>query len=97
LQKESHVKVVVRPRAGKTEISGLIGGVLRISVREAPEDGRANDAVCALLAKELGISKQSVRVVSGHSARQKLLAVLGVSEEAIARVMDKAETGNRKN
>jgi uncharacterized protein YggU (UPF0235/DUF167 family) len=50
---------------------------LQISVSEAAEHGKANEAVCALLAEILDRPRSSVNVVTGASAREKLLAVTG--------------------
>lgn len=42
-------------------------------MRAAAADGKANAALIALLAKELGITKASVRLMRGHTSRHKLL------------------------
>lgn len=53
------------------------GPRLRLSVTAAPEDGRANRAVCALLAEALGVAASAVSVAQGASAREKTIAVAG--------------------
>jgi uncharacterized protein (TIGR00251 family) len=93
LEKEMFLQVVVRPRAGRTGISGTRDGALRVDVKEPPEDGRANDAVCALLARELGIPKDGVRVVSGQSSRKKLLAISGAPQSAVERLLKSDKEG----
>lgn len=50
-------------------------GQLTLFVRERAVDGKANDAVVALLAEHLGVSKTRVVVVRGHAARIKTLRV----------------------
>jgi hypothetical protein len=52
---------------------------LKIGVTEAAEDGKANQAVRALLAKVLRRPQASVRIVTGTANREKLLAVAGDS------------------
>ncbi len=55
-----------------------IDGVrLRIGVTDAAEDGRANKAVCALLAAKLGIAGSQVSVLHGATSRQKSIRVAG--------------------
>jgi uncharacterized protein (TIGR00251 family) len=59
----------VQPRAKRTEIAGERGGAIVIRVNAPPVDGRANQAVCRLIAKRLGVAAGGVRVVRGESAR----------------------------
>ena len=51
------------------------GEEYKISVREAPEKGRANEAVLKALAKHLNISLFRLRVAVGSTAKRKLIAV----------------------
>ena len=44
----------------------------------APERGQANDAVVGLLAERLGVPRASLSVVSGHTARDKVVEVNGL-------------------
>ena len=41
----------------------------------APEDGKANAAVIALLAKELGVAKSALAITAGQKARLKTIAL----------------------
>lgn len=63
--------VHVTPKAGRDEVAGWREGELHVRVTTAPEGGKANAAVCALLAKAVGVPKSSVRVVRGESSRHK--------------------------
>jgi uncharacterized protein YggU (UPF0235/DUF167 family) len=47
-------------------------------VAAPPADGRANAAVVDLLAETLGVPASAVTVVSGHGARDKVVALAGV-------------------
>jgi hypothetical protein len=73
--------VEVRPRAGRDEVVGWIGGALRLKVRAAPAGGAANDAVRELLAAVLDRPLSSVTIVRGHRARTKVVRVSGLSSE----------------
>ena len=57
---------------------------LKARVRAAPEDGKANAALEALLAKALGVAKGKVSVTRGTTARMKTVEIEGVSEAEIA-------------
>lgn len=75
------VRVKVHPRSRRPGVHGIqesaAGPRLKIDVAEAAEDGKANRAVCAMLATVLRQPQASVRIVSGASSREKLLAVTG--------------------
>ncbi len=71
------------PRADRTSIDGVVSGRLRVRVTAAPVDGSANDALVRLLAAELGLSRRSVRIVTGQRSRDKVVEVLGVGPDAV--------------
>ena len=70
----------VRPKSGRNSIE-VEGDRVTVRVTAVPEDGKANDAVVALMAKRLGIARSRVRIVRGHRGRDKRLRV----EEMTAR------------
>ena len=72
----------LQPRAGADEIVGEREGLLVVRVRAPPERGRANDALCKLVAKRLRIAPGRVELVRGARARQKLVRVEGVDIDA---------------
>lgn len=72
----------VTPNAGVDKIEGVQlrdndTVVLRMRVKAVPDKGKANKAVIALLAKQLGIAKTSITLTSGETARLKTLAIAG--------------------
>jgi len=74
--------VRLTPRGGRDAIEGveqLADGraVIKARVRAVPEDGAANAALTRLLAKSLGVAASAVALVSGHTARIKILTVAG--------------------
>ena len=58
------------------EKAAIENGALKIWLRTAPEDGRANKAVLAILAKPLGISVNQLEITHGQTARDKRVRVL---------------------
>ncbi|WP_439817998.1 DUF167 domain-containing protein [Zavarzinia sp. CC-PAN008] len=53
--------------------------VLRARVAEAPEKGRANHALCRLLADAFGVPGGAVRVESGAASRTKTVRIDGAA------------------
>ncbi len=58
-------------------------GLLRVRVAAPPVDSAANDALCRLLAGELDVARGAIRIVTGATARRKVVAVTGVEATAI--------------
>jgi uncharacterized protein (TIGR00251 family) len=75
----------VAPGARRTEIVGRHGDRWKVRVAAAPEQGRANAAVCALLADALALPRDAVTVVSGGSSRDKLVDLAGIGPEETER------------
>jgi uncharacterized protein (TIGR00251 family) len=84
------VTVKVQPKSRRPGIQGRAvsahGPCLRIGVNEPPEDGRANRAVCAVLAKALDIPTSAVAVTLGQTSRDKTLHVTGNTSLLTARL-----------
>ena len=79
----SRIEVRVQPRASRDEIAGERDGELVVRVTAPPVDGRANDALCKLLAKRLRIAPSRVSVVRGASSRHKLLEIEGIDAATV--------------
>ena len=75
----SEIAVRLSPRASENRIVGERGGELLVRVCAAPVDGKANEALCRLIAKRAGVGVRSVSVVRGASTREKLVRVEGRS------------------
>ena len=78
------IAVRVAPRAGRTAIAGERAGRLLVRTTAPPVDGRANEAVCRLLAKALGVAGGRVSLARGAQARDKLIRVEGVTVAEVA-------------
>lgn len=75
--------ILVSPRSSRARIGPVVGDRLRVAVTAPPVDGRANEAVIALLAGELGVRKRDVAIVSGASGRRKRVQVRGATAEQL--------------
>jgi uncharacterized protein (TIGR00251 family) len=85
------VHLRVTPNAGADRIDGTElrddgSAVLRVRVKAAPDKGKANAAVIALLAKALGVPKSALTLVSGDTARLKTIAIEGDPTALAARL-----------
>lgn len=84
----SRLRVRLTPAGGADRIDGRAadesGAYLKARVRAAPEDGKANAALEALIAKAFGVAKSRVSVTRGQTARMKTLEIDGASEAEIA-------------
>jgi len=69
--KELVLNVSIQPRASRDEICGIHGDTLKIRITAPPVDGKANAHLIAFLAKQCRLSKSSVSVISGSTARHK--------------------------
>jgi uncharacterized protein len=78
----SEIAVRLQPRARKDEVVGERDGRVVIRVVAPPVDGKANDALCRLIAKAAGVAPSRVSIVRGHTAREKVVRVEGVDERA---------------
>ena len=65
----------VQPRAKRNAIEVSSDGAVTVRVTAAPEDGKANDAVVAFLAKGLRLPRRGVEIIRGHRSRTKLVRV----------------------
>jgi uncharacterized protein YggU (UPF0235/DUF167 family) len=84
------VMVKVQPKSRRPGIQGRApapdGERLRIGVSAAAEDGRANRAACATLARVLDVPAASVAVAAGATSRDKILRVSGDPERLVTRL-----------
>lgn len=71
------------PGSSRSQVSGLLGDRLKIRIAAPPEDGKANAAICELLAEALGVKPRSVTVHSGQSHQEKTIRVAAAVAEDV--------------
>ena len=57
---------------------GWLGEALKVKVHAPALEGRANDPLCAFLAKTLGLQTRAVSLIQGEKSRQKLVQIEGL-------------------
>lgn len=82
------VNVRAQPRSSKAGIDGFFGDdALKVKIRSAPVDGKANKELVETLADAFGISKSAVVFKGGETSKTKRLLLRGVDAAALARVV----------
>jgi uncharacterized protein (TIGR00251 family) len=79
---DSVLAVRVQPAARRTEVVGRHGDALKVRVQAPADQGKANDAVVALLASTFGVPASAVVLVRGASARTKRFRLAGLPAAA---------------
>lgn len=70
------ITVYAKPKAKQEKVESAGPGELRVWVREAPRDGKANEAVEAAVANHFGIPKSCVQIKKGHTGKKKIVEIL---------------------
>jgi uncharacterized protein len=84
----TRLRIRVSPGARRTELVGRQGEAWKVRVAAPPERGRANDAVLKLLAERLRIAPAELTLVSGVSARDKVVELRGLGAEEADRRLE---------
>jgi hypothetical protein len=82
--------VRIQPRASKNEVLRLENGSLKIRLTAPPVDGAANEALIKFLADRLSVTKSQVEIVSGHTSRDKIVRISGVSSDDVESLLNTA-------
>lgn len=69
------ISVVVKPGAKHEKVEETGPGRYVVWVRARPREGRANDAVIALLGSFFDIPKSSLAIIRGQHARTKIITI----------------------
>jgi len=73
------ISVRAKPRSSVSSLESEASGIWIARLRSSPVDGKANVELIALVAKHFGCPKSSVAVISGTSARMKLVRISGAT------------------
>ena len=91
----TRLRLRVSPGAGRAGIVGRHGDAWKVRVKAPPEDGRANEAILRLLADALSVPRKTLSLVSGHTARDKIVLLDGVGPAQIERRLTSATSPDR--
>lgn len=84
MQKSSDKKTLitnikVEPRSSRAGIVGHYGDSLKVRLTSPPVEGKANKELIEVLAKEFGIRKKDVVIISGRKSKNKIVRLNGVT------------------
>lgn len=76
LERTLTLDVKVIPRSYSSQVEEVMpDGKLKIKVRSAPEAGKANQEVCAVLADYFGVPRANVQVILGRTSQRKRISI----------------------
>lgn len=79
--------VQAQPKARKNALVGWHAERLKVSITQAPEKGKANQALQKLLAKSLGLKRSQIQLVSGETSPLKMFCIQNITpEELLSRI-----------
>ena len=82
---EARISLLVYPNAARNEVLGFTDGILRVKVTAPPAKGKADKELIAFLSQLLDVGKSSVNIIKGHTSRNKLIAIDGLSQEEVGK------------
>jgi len=80
---KTKISLRVYSNAGKNAVGSFTDGVLRVKVSAPPTRGKANKELITFLSQLLKISKGSISIAKGHTTRNKVIAIDGLSQEEV--------------
>ena len=83
------LNVRAQPRSSRSGIDGILGDAVKVRIRCAPVDGKANKELVETLADAFGLPKSSVVFKSGETSKTKRLLLRGVAAEKVKRIIEK--------
>ena len=83
----ARITLKVHPRAKRTGITGRFGESFKLDLAAPPADGKANEECVRYLAEVAGVPRARVRIVSGQTARMKVIDVEGVTAEELSKLL----------
>jgi uncharacterized protein len=77
------IRVVIVPRASRTQIVGVHDDRLKIQLTAPPVDGKANKALIHFLSKHLNLKRDSFTIATGETGRRKTINIAGVDKDFV--------------
>jgi uncharacterized protein len=72
------------PGASRDQIAGVLGDRLKIRISAAPEAGKANKAICELLARHIGRKAKDISIESGQTNAEKIARIRSAAIDDLA-------------
>ncbi len=81
------VSISVIPKSGRSSLK-FDGNVLKVWLKAAPEDGKANAELVRTLADKLGIPRSGIEIIRGFTSKKKTVDIQGTTLEEIKKAVD---------
>ena len=81
------INVKAQPRSSKSGIDGLAGDAVKVRIRSAPVDGKANKELVETIADAFDLPKSRVEFRSGETSKQKRILLRGISAANVESVI----------
>ena len=83
----ARLTVKVHPRAKRSALAGRFGEAGKLDLAAPPVDGKANDECVRFFAELANVPRARVRIVTGASARMKVVEIEGMEQTALERLL----------
>ena len=81
------LNVRAQPRSSRSGLDGILGDAVKVRIRCAPVDGKANKELVETLADAFGLAKSSVVFKSGETSKTKRILLRGLTAAAVKSVL----------
>jgi uncharacterized protein (TIGR00251 family) len=81
------LRIKAVPGARQDQVAGLLGDRVKIRVSAPPEDGKANKAILALIAKAIGCKSREVLLEAGHTSPEKTIRLVQMRAHEVSRAL----------
>jgi len=82
------INVRARPRSSKAGLDGIMGDAVKVRIRCAPVDGKANKELVETLSDAFDLAKSCVVFKSGETSKTKRLLLRGLSAADVRKVVE---------
>lgn len=82
------LNVRAQPRSSRPGLDGVIADAVKVRVKSAPVDGRANKEIIEVVADAFSLPKSRVAFKSGETSKTKRLLLSGMTGEQVQRVLN---------
>ena len=82
------LNVKAQPRSSRAGIDGLLGDAVKVRIRCAPVDGKANKELVETLADAFNLPKSRVIFKSGETSKTKRILLQGLSAAEVKGVVE---------